>query len=290
MARSNLTARILFAIVAIPVVLAVAYAGGLPLALLLALAAGLAAWELYRLADRAGYTPFSVAGALIAALLPLAVHGYHSGRFNPPVLGFGAVVILGVFALAIWLRAPDKHPLAATATTIFGVLYAGGMLSFAYALRYHNYTLGNGAGTALLTYPLVLTWVSDTAGFAIGRAVGRHKLIPAVSPGKTVEGAAGALAACALGSWLYAHAVLPRYALLGMAPRSAVIFGLVVSAAVQLGDLAESLLKREAGVKDSSQLIPGHGGVLDRIDGLLFALPTAYFVFTFPHVLVPALR
>jgi phosphatidate cytidylyltransferase len=78
--------------------------------------------------------------------------------------------------------------------------------------------------------------------------------------------------------------------MLGVAPSWAVIIGVVVSVAVQLGDLAESLIKREAGVKDSSHLIPGHGGVLDRLDGMLFALPVAYLLFTFPHVLIPALR
>ncbi|HEV2181035.1 MAG TPA: phosphatidate cytidylyltransferase, partial [Gemmatimonadaceae bacterium] len=142
-----------------------------------------------------------------------------------------------------------------------------------------------------LFYPLVLTWISDTAGFFVGRSMGRHKLSPSVSPGKTVEGAVGALVVCAVASWCYAKWVLPSpNVLLAIRPMIAVALGVAISVAVQLGDLAESLIKREAGQKDSSHLIPGHGGVLDRIDGLLFALPVAYLAFTFPHVLLPAMR
>jgi phosphatidate cytidylyltransferase len=289
-ALSNLAARVLFAVVAIPVVVGAVYAGGLFLALLLAVAAALAAAELFRMVRATGGAPFAVAGVVIAFLLPVAVAGYQLGRFNPPVLTLGAVVVLALLAAAIWLRGPHGHPLGAVATTLFGVLYTAGMLSFAYAIRYHNYVLGAPAGTALVVLPLAVAWGSDTAAYFVGRAIGRRKLSPAVSPGKTVEGAIGGLAAAMLVSWAYARFVLPRYAMLGMTPRNALLFGLIVGVAVQVGDLAESLIKREADVKDSSHLIPGHGGVLDRIDSLLFALPVAYFVFTFPHVLIPAIR
>jgi phosphatidate cytidylyltransferase len=114
--------------------------------------------------------------------------------------------------------------------------------------------------------------------------------MPTVSPGKTVEGALGALICCAVASWAYARWVLAPLALLGVHPATAVLIGILLSVAVQLGDLAESLIKREAGVKDSSHLIPGHGGVLDRLDGMLFALPLAYLLLTYPHVLFPAIR
>ncbi|HEU4640953.1 MAG TPA: phosphatidate cytidylyltransferase [Gemmatimonadaceae bacterium] len=287
---SNLAARVLFAVVAIPVVLALVYAGGLALALLLAVAGALGSWEYYRIARAAGYTPLEPAGILVALLLPPAVHLYRLGWFDPPVLTLAAVLVLIVFALTIWTRGVDGRPVGAAATTVFGVLYASGMLTFAYGLRYHTYAVGARAGTVLLLYPLALTWISDTAAYFVGRSVGRHKLIPSVSPGKTVEGAVGALVCCAAASWAYARWVLPPLAFLGVHAGTAILIGIVLSAAVQLGDLAESLIKREAGVKDSSHLIPGHGGVLDRLDGMLFALPVAYLLLTYPHVLFPAIR
>jgi phosphatidate cytidylyltransferase len=289
-ALSNLAARVLFALVAIPVALGAAYLGDLTLSLLLALVSGVAAWEFFRLASAGGYEPLPAVGIPLAAALPLAVRAYHVGRFTPPVLTLGAAVVLSLLALTIWLRGPQRRPIGAAAATVFGVLYTGGMLCFAYALRYHNYTVDAPSGTVLLLYPLLITWTSDTGAFAVGRAVGRRKLIPSVSPGKTVEGALGALALSALVSWLYAQLMLTRFAQLGLAPWSAVLFGVAISAVVQLGDLAESLIKREVGAKDSSHLIPGHGGVLDRIDGMIFALPTAYLLFTLPRFLLPVVR
>lgn len=290
MALSNLAARIIFAVLAIPIVALIAYVGGLPLALLLALAGGLAAWEYYSIATAAGEQPMAITGTVIAVAIPLAVHGYHVGRFHPPVITLAATIVLLVFALAIWWRGVEGRPTGAVATTIFGAVYTGGMLSFAYGLRYHNYAVGASAGLALVLYPLLLTWTSDTAAYFVGRALGRRKLIPSVSPGKTIAGAVGALVASVVVSWLYARYVLPPFAKLSVLTWPAIWFGAVMSIAVQIGDLAESLIKRDGGVKDSSHIIPGHGGMLDRLDSLLFAIPVAYLIFTFPHVFFPVNR
>ena len=123
----------------------------------------------------------------------------------------------------------------------------------------------------------------------MGRLVGRRKLIPSVSPGKTVEGAAGALVVTIAICWLYVTYALRPAAQLALAPWAVVIFGAAISVTAQVGDLAESLLKREAGVKDSSRIIPGHGGILDRLDSLLFVLPVAYLLLM-RGLLVPAPR
>jgi phosphatidate cytidylyltransferase len=289
-ALSNLAARVVVAVVAIPAIIAAVYAGGAVFAIVLGVVAALAARELFEIAAQGGYTPLRRAGIAIAFLLPLAVHFFRAGRFAPPVIALGAMVIVALLIAALWRRPPDRHPLGAVATTLLGVCYTGLLLSFAYALRYHNYVVTARAGTALVLYPLVLTWISDTAGYFVGRALGRHKLMPSVSPGKTVEGAAGALAFTMLASWAYVRFALVPIASLGMRLWVALALGAAIGAAVQLGDLVESLLKREGGVKDSSHLLPGHGGVLDRIDGMLFALPVAYFLFTFPHVLLFVIR
>jgi phosphatidate cytidylyltransferase len=130
----------------------------------------------------------------------------------------------------------------------------------------------------LLLLPVFVTWASDIGAFAVGRTMGRNKLIPSVSPGKTIEGAIGGLLASMLVAWLYTQFLLRPTAHLGFRynPFGVLLFGAIVSIAAQIGDLAESLFKREAGVKDSSSLIPGHGGVLDRFDSLFFVMPVAY--------------
>jgi phosphatidate cytidylyltransferase len=129
-------------------------------------------------------------------------------------------------------------------------------------------------------FPVVLTWTSDIGAYVVGRSLGSTKLMPAVSPGKTRAGAWGALVATVGASLAYAQWVLPANAQLTLSPGLAALFGLLVSAAAQVGDLAESMLKREAGVKDSSSLLPGHGGILDRLDSLYFVLPLAYLFLT----------
>jgi phosphatidate cytidylyltransferase len=271
---SELARRVAFSVVAAPVAVAVIYFGDWPLATLLSAVAALGAWELFRIARAGGVGALEVIGIALAALLPLATHASRLGFTVHPV--FGAVAVLAVLTVAIWARGVDGKPLAATAVTVFGALYTGGMLSFGYALRYHRVTIDAKGGMALLLLPVLLTWASDIGAYAVGRVAGRRKLIPSVSPGKTVEGAVGALVTCVVVCWLYVALVLRPFAQLTIPPAGIVLFALAISATAQIGDLAESLLKREAGVKDSSRIIPGHGGVLDRFDSLLFVLPVAY--------------
>lgn len=274
---SELAKRIAFAVVAAPVAIAVVWLGGWPLVALLALCSGIAAWELYRMAAVGGTRAFAPLGIALSALVPVLVHLHISGRQYTPISA-ATLLVLGLLAAAIWLRGVDGRPLAAVSITLMGVLYTGVMLSFGYALRYFPYVdpTSRAAGTAVVALPLLLTWASDTGAYFAGRALGRRKLIPSVSPGKTVAGAVGALVVTVLVSWLYSRHVLRPHAQLAFSPIGAIVFGLVVSVAAQVGDLVESLLKREAGVKDSSRIIPGHGGVLDRFDSLFFVLPIAY--------------
>jgi phosphatidate cytidylyltransferase len=133
-------------------------------------------------------------------------------------------------------------------------------------------------GGVLLVFPLVVTWASDIGAYFVGRTIGGRKLIPSVSPGKTVAGAVGGLVTSMLVAWAYAHWVLVPVAQLGFTPWGALLFGTLISAAAQVGDLFESLIKRESGMKDSSHIIPGHGGILDRFDSLIFVLPVAYLL------------
>jgi phosphatidate cytidylyltransferase len=287
---SNLAQRILFAVVAIPVVLGAVWFGDWALAGILAIASALAAWEFYRIAETLGTRPMARVGIAIAALLPLAIHARYLGLPVNAVVStsVGAVLVLALFSAAIFARGVTGRPLESVSLTVFGIAYTGAMLSFAYMLRYHQYAIDRIAGAALLALALALVWISDTAAYVVGSTIGKRKLIPSVSPGKTVAGAVAALLTCAVASWALVRFVLVPYAQLGLRPVHGVLFGIVMSTATQLGDLAESLIKREARVKDSSHIIPGHGGVLDRIDGMLFALPVAYWLLS--AWLIPAPR
>jgi phosphatidate cytidylyltransferase len=273
---SELTRRILFAVIAAPASIAIVYFGDWALTILLSVLAALAAWELYRIARATGALPFDLAGIALAALFPLAVHAQRRGIYSLSLTVIVALALL-IFAAAIWLRGPTGRPLASVAITAFGVMYAA-LFSYIYALRYHDYAVGAGAGTLLVLLPVLLTWATDIGAYVFGRTFGRRKLIPAVSPGKTVEGALGGLASAVVICLVYVRFLLMPYAQLGLTVQGAVLFALVISVAAQTGDLAESVLKREAGVKDSSNIIPGHGGVLDRFDSLLFVLPIAFLM------------
>jgi phosphatidate cytidylyltransferase len=292
---SELTRRVAFGVIAAPLALAVVLAGGAALAGLLAVASAIAAWEFFRLARLAGHSPFTDLGSAMAGLLPLGVHAVYLGLIQPRY-SYLALALLAVMTVAIWARGTDGKPMGAVGLTLLGALYTGGLLSFGYAIRYHDYTVGGvmlgsipiAAGGVLLGLPLVLTWATDSGAFFVGRAVGGRKLIPAVSPGKTVSGALGGLAASVIVTLLYVTFVLRPAAQLSMTAVGIVVFGLAISAAAQAGDLVESLFKREAGAKDSGTLLPGHGGVLDRLDSLFFVLPAAYLLLGW--LLVPAPR
>jgi phosphatidate cytidylyltransferase len=281
---SELTRRVAFGVIAAPLALAVVLAGGAALAGLLAVASAIAAWEFFRLARLAGHSPFTDLGSAMAGLLPLGVHAVYLGLIQPRY-SYLALALLAVMTVAIWARGTDGKPMGAVGLTLLGALYTGGLLSFGYAIRYHDYTVGGvmlgsipiAAGGVLLGLPLVLTWATDSGAFFVGRAVGGRKLIPAVSPGKTVSGALGGLAASVIVTLLYVTFVLRPAAQLSMTAVGIVVFGLAISAAAQAGDLVESLFKREAGAKDSGTLLPGHGGV-----------PAAYLLLGW--LLVPAPR
>lgn len=272
---SELTKRVLFAIAAIPVIAAAVWFGGAALAALLAVAAALGAWEYGRLAEAAGQRPMTGWLIVLAAAIPLATHAARLGLWVPP-LGLVALLVPVLLSVAMWTRGVAGRPLEATAVTLFGAWYTGGMLAFAYALRYHRFAIGPLAGTLLLMLPLVLTWLNDSGAFFFGKRFGRRKLMPSVSPGKTVAGAVGAVGTTLVATWAYFTFLMVPYAGLGLSITGMLILGVALSGAAQVGDLAESLLKRQAGVKDSSSLIPGHGGVLDRVDSLLFTIPLGY--------------
>jgi phosphatidate cytidylyltransferase len=282
---SELGRRVVVALIGAPIAVGVIWWGDAALATLLSVLSAIGAWEFYRLATASGTRPLTVVGVVIAAAIPLCVHAQVLGLVQIPP---SAVILplLVVIALAIWIRGVDGHPIAAVGTTLLGALYTGGTLSYVYALRYYGYAVGTAAGALVVLLPVWLTWSSDVGAYAAGRLIGGRKLIPSVSPGKTVAGAVGGVVLTVIMSVLFVRVMLRPYAHLAFSPTGVIAFGLVVSIVAQIGDLAESLFKREAGMKDSGALFPGHGGVLDRLDSLFFVLPVAYVLYGM--LLIPA--
>ncbi len=198
-----------------------------------------------------------------------------------PALAFSFMVI-AVFVVEMRRFAQPGNATIRAATAILALVYVGWFLSFVVQMR----GLGNGTwGVSAIASLIIVVKMCDTGAYTVGRLIGRHKMTPVLSPGKTVEGAIGGLAFACLGAWLAIEWFLPRTLSAGAhaePPANSrhwiwLVYGLAVGGAGILGDLAESLLKRDAGVKDSGDWLPGFGGVLDLLDSILLAVPVAYF-------------
>jgi phosphatidate cytidylyltransferase len=283
----ELRTRVSVAAVGIPIVLGVAYLGGWYLAVPLAAFAAWGAHELFRLSAKSDVRAIEQIGVVLSAgLVLLAAWRPDFAAFAPVALaglGVGAVASL---LEAVRARGPQGHPLGAAAVTVFGAVYVGLALSFVPLLhalpRVRGWTDAEGgawAGLIAVALPLAATWVGDASAYFAGSAWGRGRgrLAPTISPNKSWVGFWAALVGAAGAALLWAFVARLRLPGLSLESLLAVgIAGAALGLAAVLGDLVESLLKREAGVKDSGTFFPGHGGVLDRVDSLLFTFPTAY--------------
>jgi phosphatidate cytidylyltransferase len=278
---SNLAQRIAVSAVAIPSAVGLLWLGGWPLAAALATLGVLGAREVYDLARRQGIDALDRTGVLAAAGIPLAAYWAKGSELHwaEPALYAGALWIMAALVVATLRRGPSRRPLASVAVTLFGCLYASGLLAFLIAIRH-----GGNAGSrpfaylCLTAFPLVITWIGDTVAMAVGIQVGGAKLAPVLSPNKTWSGAFGGWIGSVVAAVLLGVLILNRNGWNFSAWQLATVGG-VVGVVAQVGDAAESLIKREAGVKDSSSVIPGHGGVLDRLDSLYFVVPVAAGLF-----------
>lgn len=283
----DLPRRAAVAVVGIPSVLALLYFGGWVLGLPLAVLAGVGAFEVYRLAEAGTARPLRWPGVFAAAGLVILAAARPTFTSVAPgalavVLGLGGLTLL----LALWWRGPGGSPLASVSITLFGALYAGMPVAFVLLLHALPGRSGWGGatpspwmGTLAVVLPLAATWVGDSAAYFAGTAWGRRKLFPAISPKKSWVGAWAGIIGASAGAvgWLFvARSVMPDLPVGGAGVAAGM--GAVLGVGAILGDLGESLLKREAGVKDSGALFPGHGGMLDRLDALAFTIPVAYLL------------
>jgi phosphatidate cytidylyltransferase len=264
----NLAQRVGTALVILPALLAALLLGPPWLGVAIVVAALLAGLlEFFGLLRARGIPPLRGVGLLLAAALFLDVAW---PTWSPvPFVPLGAMLLLTV---TLW-RGADLESVSSAAATLLGAVYLGALGGTIAALLLLP-PAAEGAWRVVLL--LAVQVASDSVAFFVGHAVGRHRLAPAVSPGKSVEGAIGGLVGGVLGALAVRSLGLPRLPVL-----HAVVLGVSVAAMGIVGDLDESLLKRWAGVKDSGTLFPGHGGMLDRLDSLLFGAPVLYYYFQY---------
>jgi phosphatidate cytidylyltransferase len=256
------TTRIVVGLVGAPLVLALIWFGGVWCLLLFLAIALYAGFEFYSLTAQAGYRPARLLGLLWITGLVLAA-------WRPGLPYAIPVLTTGMAATLIYALFQTEKPLSAWMTTSAGAVYIGLMMAQVLALRLLP------GGLWWLLFGLLITWANDTAAYFVGVTAGRHKLWPRLSPKKTWEGTIGGwLAAIFLGGLLALWFPLSKSFAYGAT------LGAVCGVLALLGDLAISMVKRQVGVKDSGKLFPGHGGMLDRIDSILFVLPFLYQALT----------
>lgn len=282
---SELAKRWAVAVVGICVVVGLLWLGGWPIAFVMAALAGMGAWECYRLADHSEVATLDGLGVVgAAALVLLAAWRPTFSEFAAPALALIGVLTVVSLLVTMRTRGPARKPLEVVAITLFGTIYAGLSLAFVPLLRemptlygWVDASAAPWGGLAVLALPLAATWLGDAVALFAGRAWGKGGLAPTISPKKSWIGVwAGLLGAAVAGVawWGVAGVLLPRQPV--TSPFAAAAIGAALGVGAILGDLSESLLKRQAGVKDSGSVLPGHGGVLDRLDALTFTLPAAY--------------
>jgi phosphatidate cytidylyltransferase len=267
--------RFLTALILIPLVLLLIFLGPRWLvAMAVAAVAAMAAWEFLGLARSSGANPPRVAVLVAIAALFAANFAWDQRDQIAAILG---ILSLALLVYCTFFR-PVEQMLADASTSIFCLFYVGMTLVTLPALREET------NGPSLVAFLLCVVWAGDIAALYVGRAWGRHKMAPSLSPNKTWEGALGSLAGSLLAAGVLlglAHLFATQWDKVWLSYPEDLWYWLglavLINAAAQVGDLAESALKRSAGVKDSGSLLPGHGGVLDRIDALLLAAPVLWY-------------
>ena len=233
----------------------------------------LASAEAYAAFRRAQYHPATLLG--LVAVLSLLIETYNKGVAALPL-----VLVLLVAGSFIWYLArvePAADPVSGLLSTVFVFAWVGAFGSFA-ALLLNPTLFPHRHGIAFLLAAVIVTVTDDVASLLVGSAMGRHQLAPSISPNKSWEGLIGGAIAAVLVSVIVVHFIHP------WTVGKAALFGLVVAVVAPLGDLSQSMIKRQLGIKDMGRILPGHGGILDRVDGLLFVVPATYFVVKALHL------
>ncbi len=260
--NSNLQRWLTGIVLAAILLLVIFLAPPVVLAIVITLAILVGVWEYNGIVFGDGFYKEKIESMVFAVLIPAAVYlGDHQ-----LVLALFAFMVMTVFIVFLWRVSEDSFDVSSVAKVIFGMLYIPYLTSHFILLR------GLENGIAWIMLVLVIAIIGDTAALYTGKALGRRKLLPSVSPGKTVEGTIGLMAGATISACVLGYFFLPEYAFLHF-----LILGIIGGVIGQLGDLCESAIKRNYGRKDASSLLPGHGGLMDRLDSLIFIAPFVYY-------------
>jgi len=264
-----LAERLVVVIILIPIIVGLVTLGGWVYYLFIAFMLGLAAWEYNRLFRQGGYTPSAV--VLIGGTV-LLVLARAAGQFNGSEIALSLLVMVAMAVHLFHYERGEENAASNFNITLGGLLYLGWLGAYLISLR----QLPQGEWWLLTVFPA--SWLSDGGAYFIGSRIGRHKMMPRVSPKKSWEGYLGGILTATLGTallgWLW-HLRAPI-----VTPLKGALLGFVLSVLTPLGDLGESMLKRQFGVKDTSNILPGHGGVMDRIDSWLWAAAIGFYIIT----------
>lgn len=264
--------RVLTGVLGIALAAVLIHLGGIPFLVMVGALATIGLFEYFRMVAKKGVKPFRAVG-ILAGLILIIIAYFNNETFFASNLLMPALIVCLFFMFSIQLiKYGTDDAMRNVAQTFFGVFYVGGLMAHFVLLR--NETNPILPGYHAIWFALICTWSTDTFAYFVGRSLGKKPLAPSISPKKTVEGFFGGLFGSVLAGFIYSTIVQFN-------PPKAMVIAVVLGLVGQVGDLFESALKRDAGVKDSGKLLPGHGGVLDRFDSALFTLPLTYYLIQF---------
>ena len=256
--------RILSALIGVPILVLIFRMGGWLFLALNLIVVTLGIFEYFKLAENKGVKVNKFLGTIFGIVLITVTYLTGEPQFLYGTLILGLIIIL----LKQILVKVNESAIFSTAVTYFGVCYIAGL--FSHLILLYNSEISLQSGKLIVWVPILATWFTDTGAYFIGLSLGEKALAPEISPKKTIEGAVGGLT-----SSILVTVLLALY--FNIALYHGVILGVLIGVIAQLGDLSASVFKRDSEIKDSGDIIPGHGGILDRIDSLLFVFPVLYY-------------
>jgi phosphatidate cytidylyltransferase len=267
---SELSKRIIVATFGIPLLIGVTYLGGWYFFIIIAIVSIVSQWEFYKIQERKQIFPQNITGIVVGLVV---LFGIETGKWN---LAAGFILLAIMIILTTEMFRRQFNVSSNIGVTLLGIFYIPFFLGTLLYLRKHIdviFPSDTMAGFKFIMTIFVTIWICDTFAYSFGRKLGKHKLFEKVSPNKTIEGGIAGIAGSIL-----VLVLVKLGTLLDLTWSQAIIFGFTIGIIGQTGDLVESWFKRDAGVKDSSALLPGHGGMLDRFDSIIFVSPAMFLL------------